>query len=196
MADLVHGRYEGLVGEGLSGDPWHPRIQNTVPTDLQTALLVRAQREDDLPRTFKCLYTPTEINSNSTEALVTLTPTNDFATGTAANNFTVPAGKTFRPQMLIMGGRVATANAPPNWGVARLRANVSGAVAVSSPLIGSVHIRLRNTNAVAIGHVDSFRFPEGTVDLPAGASYGISFDTATGTVARTVWSICLIGYEF
>lgn len=193
MADVVHAQYTHLADETTSN---LPGVLNTIPADTAYGVMSRPVGEMDLPRQFQCYYTPTDINSNSTEALVSLTPTDSFVTGTAATAFTVPAGMVFRPQMLIFGGRVASTTSPPNWGVARLRAVPSGSVSVTSPLIGSVHIRFRSVASTNMGHVDAFRFSRGMADLPAGAQFGISFDTATGTASRALWSICLVGYEF
>lgn len=193
MADLVHSQYV-ILGDEAHANP--AEVLNAIPPASDYGLLTRDVRDEDLSRTFKCYYTPSEINSNTTEALISLTQNSNFVTGAAATAFTVPAGVTFRPQLLVLGGRVATATSPPNWAVARLRAVPSGSVAVGSPLVGAVGVRLRSIAAVGFGAVDAFRFLEGTADIPAGGQFGISFDTAAGTAARTVWSVCLVGYEF
>lgn len=192
MADLVNSQYV-LLGDESQANPGG--ILNANPPNTAYGLLTRDVRDEDLSRTFKCYYTPSEISSNATEALISLTPTSGFVTGSAATAFTVAAGVTFRPQLLILGGRIATATSPPNYAVARLRAVPSGSVSATSPLIGAVGVRLRNVTAPGIGAVDAFRFLEGTADIPAGGQFGISFDTASGVAARTVWSVCLVGYE-
>jgi hypothetical protein len=193
LADLVHTQYNTLADESHANPA---SILSAKPGASDYGLVTRSLGRTDAARTFKCYYTAAAINSNTTEALISLTPTSDFVTGTAGTAFTVPAGKTFRPQYLGLSGRIATATSPPAWGAVRMRAVASGSVSATSPVVAGLFAPLRAITAVGIGVAQGRRFDKGEADVLAGGQWGISFVTASGTAARTVWEVYLIGYEF
>lgn len=143
------------------------------------------------PRTFYAQ----DVNSSTTEAFFTLTPTTNFATGTAATTHTVTSGKTFRVLSFGLSDRATNATSPPNYGYARLRVNTGGTATTASPIIATASNNHPKSAAIGIGDHTVGQFPDG-IDIPAGASLGITFFTGSGTAARTTWDCFLHGYEY
>jgi hypothetical protein len=124
----------------------------------------------------------------ATEALLSLTPVSDGTAGAAATTFGVTAGKRFRIQALFLTAFNTTAAI--HGCQVNLRMSASGAVAVTSPIIGTLAV---TTAAATIGLAASQAqsYPDG-LELSGTMQFGIS-QVGTALAGQTV---VLVGYEY
>lgn len=127
-------------------------------------------------RTAKTYYCINQLVSYSTEAMLTLTPTSDFVTGSNGTSFGVTSGKTLKIQAIYWnGGQVSQAN---------LRINNSGTATVGSTL--AIPINLSGGSLI---------FHEGGLELSGNMQFGISMNQFNG-VGTTAVTVYVIGYEY
>jgi hypothetical protein len=153
---------------------------------VQPAAAIPTQDLKDSGRVIKILqatFTPA-----TAEALVSLTPVVDGAVGTAGTSFGVTAGKRFRVQAIMLSVENTTAAIRGTQVIVRM--STSGAVTVSSPVIGGVAATTAAaTLQLAASQAQSF--PDG-IELSGTMQIGIS---AIGT-ALAGSTVSLIGYEY
>lgn len=193
-SDTTHVAYNINVDESTGNQT---RMLNAHPSTSDYALISRNLDEGEPGGIVRYAhsYTAKDLNSNTTETLQTLTPVADFVAETAGTSFVVPANRVFRIQAFILACRIANATSPPLYGWARLRVDPSTTVTAASPMVAEIMCFVTKAAAIGVGDVRSSPVGNG-IDIPAGASWGITLQTATGTAARTLWDITVIGYEF
>jgi|SRR5271166_2084802 len=134
-------------------------------------------------KTFTAAFT-----AATTEALITLTPNSDGATGTAGVSFTVTAGKRFRITAIML--TCFNATAAIHACQVNLRMSNSGAVTTSSPIVASIAV----TTAAATANLSASQgqgFPDG-LELSGTMQFGVS---QIG-IALAGQTVTLMGYEY
>jgi hypothetical protein len=129
-----------------------------------------------------------------TEALQQISGVKANTAVTAANTYTVTAGKTLRVtafRAVVMAGGTTVVNAK-----VRLRANYTATATATSPVYAEVRPGIISATAIAnqVGPDEILVFPDG-LEFPAGASVAMSH-VMTGTVTSTQVSAQLIGFEY
>lgn len=119
----------------------------------------------------------------TTEALRSLVPQTNLTASGAATTFTVPAGKTLR----ILGFNVIVRQGATTSALSitfNLRAVLTGTVAATSPIIANTSASVTNVvGASASGGGTLGQF----IELPSGASYGVSDLSNATSASTTVW---------
>lgn len=186
-SNILHTGYDIRVGE--TGN--RAAVLNAAPSSADYGLLTRNAPQARDQRFYQVLG----LTGNTTEALQTLTPTSNFVTGSTGTTFTVTAGKTLFVEHLGIHNRSDAATA--FWARANLRVNTAGTATASSPIALSATLPYRSVAAAAagFGSFDEVWYPGG-VYIPAGASFGISYVSSSGTAARLKVDIFLVGFEF
>src|SRR5215470_8089312 len=95
-------------------------------------------------------FTATNFTATGTEAMVTLTPTRNFVSGSTNTSLTVTANSTLKLQGICVV--VANAGAATQGVVVRVRVNPTGAVTTSSPVIVSIGSGTLNSASSAIAN--------------------------------------------
>ena len=148
--------------------------------------------QDDGFRTPIILYCD-EINSLSTEALVSMTVNKGGVETTAQTKYTVTSGKKLRIQAIIFSVTINTTTGGQKKGSLRLRAS-SGTVTVSSPVYLNIVCGSNALAAVNEGTETSTVMSDG-LEFPSGWQVGLS-EISPGTASRTAISFCVVGYEY
>lgn len=163
---------------GLVGDTQVKGVQGTV------ALMV--QEFKDAGRVIK-VFTG-QFTAATIEALISLTPVSDGTTGVAATTFAVTAGKRLRIQALML--TTFNTTAAIRGCQVNLRMAASGAVLVTSPIVGTV---ASSTPAATIdlGTSQAQTFAEG-LELSGTMQFGVS---QIG-IALTGQTVVVIAYEY
>ena len=187
----VHSDYAIVTDEATDVQS---RVLNAEPGVSDYGQVVRVASHHLTNRVYKH-WQVIGLTGNTTEALQTLTPVTGFTADSTASTFIVTSGKTLCIQNLTVMNRSDAATA--FWVRANLRVNTGGTVTASSPIAHSVTLPYRSVAAAAanFGSFDEGWIPGG-LWVPAGASYGISFVSASGTAARLKCDIYMYGYEF
>lgn len=127
----------------------------------------------------------------TTEALRSLTPQRNLTASGAATTFSVPAGKTFR----IMNFNVIVRQGATTSALAvtfNLRAVLTGTATASSPIITNTAAAVTNVvgaSASAGGALAPY------IELPSGASFGVSDLSNATSAGTTVW-VTVNGIEY
>lgn len=183
--DTVHESYVINIDE-TSGTS--ARVLTTAPGASDAGVVVRPV----LPtRTQRTLYSQS-FASVTSEVLLNLSQVLNFATATTGTTWTVTSGKVFRVQSIYLTNRLSAAT--HNWVRVNLRAVASGTVAATSPIIATVSLPTVPIGTAAANYGQSIvqAFPDG-LELPSGASFGLSHIGAAATGANDV---VVVGYEY
>lgn len=134
------------------------------------------------------------VGTSGTESLLTLTQQKGLATTNVANSFTVPAGRRFRLQSMVIT-QVGSATATAGTTVFRLRYNPAGAVTTASTPI------LMQSRLAAPAQATSFQqlalpIPD-NMEMPGDGigQYGVTVTPTFTTNAPTI-DVLLVGYEY
>lgn len=160
--------------------------QATLTKGTQGTTGVTTQDLKDSGRSLKA-YSAT-FTASITEALVTVTPITDGTAGTTATSFTVTSGKRLVLQSFCISTR--NAGAAGQGVVVQLRMTSTGAVTVTSPLVGIVSAG----TSLAVANISNLacnQLPEG-FELSGTMQLGIT-QVGTATANNIV---VLTGYEY
>lgn len=147
---------------------------------------VTTQDLKDSGRTLK-IYSGT-FTAAATEALVTLTPISAGTAGTTGTSFAIGASKIFRITSISVS--VRNAAAATQGVVCQLRMTSTGAIATTSPLIGTCAAGTGSAIA-GVANSNQVAFPDG-LELSGTMQFGIS-QVGSATANNTV---VLYGYEY
>ena len=168
-------------------------VSGSNPVGTQYASVIRPiTPRDDGFRT-PVIFRADEINSLSTEALVSMTVNKGGVETAAQTTYTVTTGKTLRIQALIFSVTINTTTGGQKKGSLRLRAS-SGTVLVSSPVYFNIVCGSNALAAVNEGTETSTATCDG-LEFPSGWQVGLS-EISPGTASRTAISFCVVGYEY
>ncbi len=147
-------------------------------------------------RSLCTFYTAAAVQCTATETLLSLTSLRGGATVAATTTpAVVSTGKTLRITALNCTYISTTTG---GYGVARLRVNTAGAVALASPVHRAVAFGAvaSTTTGNSAGQVQS-QPPDG-IDIPAGAGIGVTLQGYSALAATAVGYgfVEVIGYEF
>lgn len=146
-------------------------------------------------RTPVTYYMAAPVAAPAAEALTALTVTRGGAVaGATTSPAVVPVGKTFRAQHLVAS---YVAIATSGYGIVRMRANLAGVVAATSPLLAQLAVGAGTPAAANSTGSESLPLPEG-LELPAGAGLGLTLqgmNALTGTLVGYLFA-ALHGFEY
>lgn len=169
------------------------KVINTNPAGTEYASIIRPVIPQRTGARNPIILYCDEINSLSTEALVSMTVNNGGTETTAQTKYTVTTGKTLRIQAIIFSVTLNTTTGGQKKGSLRLRADPS-AVVVSSPVYLNLVCGSNALAAVNEGTETSTVQSDG-LEFPSGWQVGLS-EISPGTASRTHFSYCVVGYEY
>jgi len=168
--------------------PIKTSVPNATQKGVQPAVFTATQDAKDSGRVVKN-YQATAIATTTTDTMVTLTPSSDFATGGSGTSFTVTAGKRLRIQTISVAFRAGTAaNLAANF---RFRVSTSGAVTTATAVAVSLASQSTNATIGSIG-VGFVNFPDG-LELSGTMQFGIS---QLSTLTTSTVDVSIVGYEY
>jgi hypothetical protein len=179
-----------------------PNTAVTLPTltkGTQAATGISVQNLKDAGRNQTNYFMAVQIVSTATDALMSLTGyKGGVAVGATTTPAVVTAGKTYRINSVTM--QYTTIVTTPGSVRFSLRANLSGVVAITSPLVCTWEVGEPTGIAPVAGKVNTVHltFPDG-IEFPAAAGIGISMVglNTVGTAAVVGYGrITIHGYEY
>jgi len=176
---------------------------NTAPAAGATSYALVTRQLNHPTGDNPALFYATGLSGNTAETLASITPVRNFAAGTAATTQTVPAGKTMRLQGASVNVIRTTGTGSGTFSYrVNVRVNTSGTAAVNdttSPVIASGTAVWSQEASTATGMGGPPLWIEfiGGADIPAGASFCVTYTTLTGgTASRSQADIHLHAIEY
>lgn len=168
-------------------------VKNANPSGTEYASIIRPTiPRDASKRTQICLFFD-EINSLSTEALVSMTVNKGGTVNNNQTSYTVTTGKTFRVSCIVFSVGIATTTGGQKKGSLRLRADPSTVVATSPVYVNIVC----GSNALAAVNEATETEVTTSDGLEFGSGWQIGLtEISPGTASRTVISACVVGFEY
>jgi len=167
---------------GLVADVTLPGVQGAAALCTQDII--------DTGRTQITFYVD-QLTGVTSEALATMQITKALVAQTAANNYSITAGKRLRIKSISATVKNTTSTLASSR--IRVRAVPSGTVSASSPIIFTLDIPgMTGTQAANVGNTIVVPIPDG-LEIPSGANFG--FSHIESTTSSNI-SVCIEAFEY
>lgn len=197
MADLVHVGYDSSVDESTGSAAV---IQNTVPAGGSTSYALVLRRETEDVGAEPICFVSTALSGTATETLASIFGSRNFVAVSAATTQTVPTARTMKVTGLSGMVTRTTSTGGQQFAVrVNLRVNTAGTATASSPIAASGTIEWTKDATATVGYGAEPVYVDipGGVDVPSGASFGLTYQILTsGTASRSTAELSMHGFQF